>query len=96
MIAARGSSRPRAGHTSRRMRVDPEETARIYKSFPEFIRRQYLRRSKPEVWLDYDDPDVLEAVTELEDQLNALAREEFQSERQSSPSTPKPGTSGLG
>jgi hypothetical protein len=43
-------------------------------------------RSK--VWLDYNDPDLLEAVTELEDQLNALAREEFQSAGQSSASSP--------
>jgi hypothetical protein len=68
------------------VRVDPAETERIYWSFPAFIRRQYLRRCDPKVWLDYDDPDLLEAVTELEDQLNALAREEFQSSRLSSAS----------
>jgi hypothetical protein len=70
------------------VRVDPAETERIYWSFPEFIRRQYLRRCDPKVWLDYNDPDLLEAVTEVEDQLNALAREEFQSAGQSSASSP--------
>ena len=64
------------------MRVDPEEVERIYRSFPEPLRRRCLRRSKPEVWLSYDDPDLLEAAIELEDRLNALAREEFQSARQ--------------
>jgi hypothetical protein len=60
------------------MRVDPEEVERIYRSFPEPLRRRCLRRSKAEVWLSYDDPDLLEAAIELEDRLNALAREEFQ------------------
>jgi hypothetical protein len=83
-----GSSSRRVGHTSSVMRVDPEEAERIYRSFPESIRRQCLRRSKPEVWLNYDDPELLEAAIELEEQLNALARAEFQSAGQSSPSSP--------
>jgi hypothetical protein len=70
------------------MRVDPEETERIYWSFPESMRRQCLRRSDPKVWLDYNDPDLLEAITELEDQLNALARQEFQNAHPSPPSNP--------
>ena len=64
------------GHTIA-VRVDPAEAERIYWSFPEMIRRQYLRRCDPKVLLYYDDPDLLDTVTELEDQLNALAREEF-------------------
>jgi hypothetical protein len=75
------------------MQVDPEEVERIYRSFPESLRRRCLRRSKPEVWLSYDDPDLLDAAIELEDRLNALAREEFQSARQAEQGGPPRGSS---